>query len=669
MADLSGHDVGRYHLIEQLGQGGMATVYKAYDTRLEREVAIKVIRMGSLPPDAVEHMLKRFEREAKSLARLEHPNIIPIHDYGEHEGSPYLVMRYIPGGTLKNQTGNAMPYYQACRLLAPIAHALAYAHGQNVIHRDVKPANILITSAGEPMLSDFGVAKILESEESNTLTGTAIGIGTPEYMAPEQWVNKVVPQTDIYALGVVFYELVTGRKPYTADTPAAVLLKQAMDPLPRPKQFVHDLPDQVERVIFKAMAKKPEERYASMAEFASALEKLAAAEDKKQAHNPVLAKAGPRAETKKDKSRVNIAPQQADTTLDWAQPVSPAVTMAKRSEIPAWVYLLVGGPLLVLAAGGAWLAGKMTTAAPTLIPSPIAAALPTAKATAWVPTLAPIVVSTATVFFPTVTVSTTPISFTATAVYGIGSTQIWHQDGMKMVYVPAGEFQMGSNQGNPDEKPVHAVYLDAFWIDQTEITNGMYLKCVSAGQCSAPENNNFAGIPGYPYDKSQYADYAVVGVGSNQADSYCQWAGRRLPTEAEWEKAARGTDGRTYPWGNQPPEPNLAWYDPGPGTDASLHQFPVKVGGFPKGASPYGVLDMAGNASEWVADRYDSNYYANSPYRNPTGPGSNTGTDRVIRGGDFGRSSKYLRSALRIVLHRDSEGRGIRCASGTVPLN
>ena len=272
MADLTGQDIGRYHIVEELGQGGMATVYKAYDTRLEREVAIKVIRMETFGSAVVGQMLKRFEREGKSLAKLMHPNIVPIFDYGEHEGSPYLVMAFIPGGKLKNLTGRPMPNARAARLLAPVARALAYAHSLNVIHRDVKPANILITGEGEPMLSDFGVAKILESDAGSTLTGTGVGVGTPEYMAPEQWLNLVVPQTDIYALGVVFYELVTGRKPYTADTPAAVFLKQANDPLPRPRQFVPDLPDQVEQVIHKALAKKPEDRYASMSEFATVLE-------------------------------------------------------------------------------------------------------------------------------------------------------------------------------------------------------------------------------------------------------------------------------------------------------------------------------------------------------------------------------------------------------------
>ncbi|MGC9025768.1 MAG: serine/threonine-protein kinase, partial [Chloroflexia bacterium] len=237
-----GQSVGRYHIVEQLGEGGMATVYKAYDTRLEREVALKVIRRGAFPPEQLERILRRFEREAKALARLTHPNIVGLIDYGEYEGSPYLVMEYLPGGTLKKlleaRAGRPLPWEEAVRLLLPIARALHFAHRQGFIHRDVKPSNILITESGEPMLSDFGIAKLLETEET-TLTGTGVGVGTPEYMAPEQGLGrKVDARADVYALGVVLYELVTGRKPYTADTPMAVLLKQATEPLPRPRAYV-----------------------------------------------------------------------------------------------------------------------------------------------------------------------------------------------------------------------------------------------------------------------------------------------------------------------------------------------------------------------------------------------------------------------------------------------
>jgi len=159
-------------------------------------------------------------------------------------------------------------------MILPIARALQFSHKQGIIHRDVKPSNILITLSDEPMLSDFGIAKILEGEGNTSLTGTGVGIGTPEYMAPEQWVGRTSPQSDLYSLGVVLYEMVTGRKPYSADTPAALLLKQANDPLPRPRYLVPELPDRVEKIILKALSKKPEERYSGMEEFIFTLENL-----------------------------------------------------------------------------------------------------------------------------------------------------------------------------------------------------------------------------------------------------------------------------------------------------------------------------------------------------------------------------------------------------------
>jgi serine/threonine protein kinase len=274
LENLTGMDLGRYHILEPLGQGGMATVHKAYDTRLEREVAVKIIRTELFGSAMLERLLKRFEREAKGLAKLIHPNIVSIIDYGEYEGRPYLVMPYLPGGTLKQRLGQPLPWQEAARLLLPVARALQYTHQQCIIHRDVKPSNILITPSGEPMLTDFGIAKILDVEEGQTLTGTGVGVGTPEYMAPEQWVGKATVQSDVYSLGVVLYEMVTGRKPYTADTPTAVLLKQASESLPVPRQFVPGLPEGVEKVLCKALEKQPENRYTCMSDFVNALDGL-----------------------------------------------------------------------------------------------------------------------------------------------------------------------------------------------------------------------------------------------------------------------------------------------------------------------------------------------------------------------------------------------------------
>ena len=264
MTDLSGQYFGRYYLMERLGEGGMAVVYKAHDTRLERDVAIKIIRSDSFPGNALDEVLKRFEREAKALAKLSHPNIVKVHDYGEHEGSPYIVMEYMPGGTLKKILGKPVPWQEALRLLLPVARGMEYAHQRGIIHRDIKPANILITESGDPMLSDFGIAKLFEADQATNLTGTGMVIGTPEYMAPEQWDGKPNQQSDLYSLGVVLYEMVAGRKPYEADTPMSILVKQATEPLPPPRQFVADLPEEIEALLIKALARNPQDRFADI---------------------------------------------------------------------------------------------------------------------------------------------------------------------------------------------------------------------------------------------------------------------------------------------------------------------------------------------------------------------------------------------------------------------
>jgi serine/threonine protein kinase len=291
MTDLVGQSLGRYHILEQLGEGGMAVVYKAYDTRLETDVAVKVIRTESLPQNTVERALKRFEREAKALAKLNHQYIVKVMDYGEYDGKPYLVMPFFTGGTLKKKLGKPIGWQEAVKLLLPIAEALDYAHSQKMVHRDVKPANILLTERGQPMLTDFGIAKVLDIEETMDLTGTSAAVGTPEYMAPEQATAKTADhRADIYALGIVLYEMITGRKPYSADTPMAVLIMHARDPLPRPSKFVSGITNAVEKLLIKALAKSPDNRYQSMAEMFSAMEGLLGGRRKEPAKTSVLRK-------------------------------------------------------------------------------------------------------------------------------------------------------------------------------------------------------------------------------------------------------------------------------------------------------------------------------------------------------------------------------------------
>jgi formylglycine-generating enzyme required for sulfatase activity len=232
---------------------------------------------------------------------------------------------------------------------------------------------------------------------------------------------------------------------------------------------------------------------------------------------------------------------------------------------------------------------------------------------------------------------------------------------MVMVYVPAGGFGMGNAKGDASEKPAHTVILEAYWIDKIEVTNGRYTKCVQAGACQPPYSLSSATRSSY-YGNPQYSEYPVIHVDWNQARSYCEWAGGHLPSEAQWEKAARGTNGRMYPWGNTSP-------------DGSSENFISKIedtttaGNFPAGASPYGALDMAANVWEWVADWYDSTYYAKSPENDPQGSAS--GQYRVLRGGAWGWGSTdpYLRATYRFwnLPEKSTDFTGFRCSRSAKP--
>jgi serine/threonine protein kinase len=323
-------NLGKYQIVEPLGEGGMATVYKAFDPSLERYVAIKIIRaVNQIDSD----FLIRFQREARALAKLDHPYILKVLDYGEENGIPYLVMPYVAHGTLKQYTRTRLQYERAIEIILPIAEALSYAHKRKIIHRDIKPANILFGESGEPILSDFGIAKILDAGEQTQLTGTGFGIGTPAYMAPEQWNGVADERTDIYALGIVLYELITGRCPFQADTPAAILIKQVQDPLPRPRTFTPDLPENVEAMLFKALSKDPALRFQTMQEFIQGMNAVLQGKTVSYAL-PTQVHIDP------DATRIAGKP----TTL--SQPIK-SVENEKPSK-PKWLPLAIGGGALLV---------------------------------------------------------------------------------------------------------------------------------------------------------------------------------------------------------------------------------------------------------------------------------------------------------------------------------
>jgi serine/threonine protein kinase len=266
---MSEEKFGRYLIKSEIGRGGMATVILAYDPRFERDVAIKVLPREFLH-DA--QFRARFEREAKTVALLEHPAIVPVYDFGDEEGQPYIVMRYMSGGSLADRMHQgAISTSEVIQIFTRLGPALDAAHARGIIHRDLKPGNILFDQYGNAFLSDFGIARMAQAT-GTTLTGGNI-LGTPAYMSPEQVSGdkEIDGRSDIYAMGVILYQLLTGNAPYQATTPARVMMMHILDPVPDIRQALPNLPQGIAHTIIKAMAKEPGERYQTMSEMSDAM--------------------------------------------------------------------------------------------------------------------------------------------------------------------------------------------------------------------------------------------------------------------------------------------------------------------------------------------------------------------------------------------------------------
>jgi serine/threonine protein kinase len=393
LEDLIGRPLGPYQVTAPLGEGGMAAVYKAFQPSMDRYVALKILpRYFASDPQFV----GRFEQEAKVIARLQHPHILPVFDFGEADGYTYIVMPFVEGGTLADLLeGQPLPLAQIERVIGQVGDALAYAHSRGVVHRDVKPSNILIDPGGNCLLTDFGVAKIVEGTAQFTRTGGIVG--TPAYMSPEQIQGQELDgRSDIYSLGIVLYEMATGRPPYRAETPPAIFVKHLHDPLPPPRTLNPALPEEIERVILKALAKNRDDRHATAGDLVQAVRAAVGA-----------------ATIAADRSE---APgQEVVETLVVAErppatvPVStPATTSPHRPANPKWILAIIGVVILLGVIGliglGGRLAGKSggdevalgVTATPAVL-SPVASGIVVPNATDTpVPTQTPVPAKTST---------------------------------------------------------------------------------------------------------------------------------------------------------------------------------------------------------------------------------------------------------------------------------
>lgn len=566
----------RYMITAGHGQGGMGEVFLARDEKTGQPVAVKILADHLT---LHEESLERFRREAETLRQLRHPNIVGFVDAFEHNKQYFIVMEYVPGGSLDDLIKQGpLPVEKARKIALDLCDALIRAHGLNIIHRDIKPENVLIDEDGTPKLADFGVARL---NESTRMTRTGTQVGTPNYMAPEAWEGRTLDaQADIWSLGVLLFEMLTGRVPFPGDTPLEVMNKVRTTPVPNIKKLRADVPEGLARIVTRMLTRDKKRRYPTVRHLSADLE---------------------------------VSNNQED--------VKPGLGN-QRFLIPATVIILIAffaiQPLI-----RRFMVLPIATSTSTLtIP---------AQATQTLTTLA----ATAPVTFP----PQQPV------VPAVGDVALSEKDGMVLHYVPGGSFLMGSLAGDEDENPIHQVTLDPFWIDETEVTNRMYALCVAEGNCRTPIDGSSFTRTSY-HEDAQYADYPVIWVSWDDAIAYCSWAERKLPSEAEWEFAARwqileGSEqgqALTYPWGDIGPNSNLLNFNSDVGDT-------TQVGQYPNGKSPYGALDMAGNVWEWVSDFYDAAYYANSPSSNPLGPDS--GETRALRGGSWNNFEEGVRSANR----------------------
>jgi serine/threonine protein kinase len=383
MEDLTGRQFGAYQIVAPLGEGGMAAVYKAYQPAVDRYVAIKVLpRQYAADPQFV----ARFQREAKALAQLQHPHILPVFDFGETDGYTWLVMPFVPHGTLTDLLqGQPLPLVRVRKILTQLGLALQYAHARGLVHRDVKPSNVLLDESGNCLLSDFGLARMAEASVKLTTSGSVLG--TPAYMSPEQGAGKAIDgRSDLYSLGVIFYELVTGRVPYRAETPVAVIFKHISDPLPPARELNPALPEPVERVLLKSLAKRPEDRFQTAAEMVAAL----------QAAIP---------ETGQPTALPPPPPIQPATLATPASHPPIATPVTTKTALPGWVWFAAGLGIVALVgvAGAATLWPLLNPPEPPLV-----------VITATLPVTTDIPLSTAT-SAPEATVPVTAIAATPTA--------------------------------------------------------------------------------------------------------------------------------------------------------------------------------------------------------------------------------------------------------------
>jgi len=631
---------GRFQIRGELGRGASGVVLDAFDPVAGRPVALKLLRQGELAQfEAVE----RLRREGEALARLRHPNVVTVYESGSRDGFHYVALEPIEGEPLVTLL-RTLPLGRRLDIVEQVARGLHAAHQAGIVHRDVKPSNILVDREGRARIIDFGLARLAGASVDLTQSGGVLG--TPAYMSPEQArsdLEKIGPWSDIYSLGALLHEALTGEMPHSDVANMGQLLERlASDrPSPRPSERVSGVPPQLDCVCARALEKEIGRRYSSAGQFADALRAARFEADASQARNP------------------------------------PVVQV---------LLVLVLVAALVLAGAAVNLFLRTPRPIPTQgppPPPPPPPPLPAVRAPEW--------------FLALPEKDRPALPLPPGLVFGAKPGEyVWQKDGSLLLFVPAGTFVMGGEGEDPRESPGHEVELSAFFVGKLEVSVAQFAKFVGAtnhettaekrGSARALTIGGEMEAPGASWrdpDGTHHPpreDDPVACVSWLDAGAYVEWAGLVLPTEAQWEKAAawdpRARASRRYAWGDDLPGALSAKVG-NVLDEAFLRQWPrggiafegyddgyvkvAPVGSFPAGASAYGALDMTGNVAEWCRDAFDQTFYARSPAKDPF---CEVGMDRIVRGGSFSYGPRLARCRRRGVAPPDlvSENLGFRVA-------
>lgn len=656
---------GKYRVDSVVGEGGFGVVYRAWHLGFEQPVALKCLKLKpTLAEDAKDDFLKRFISEGKLLHQLSRAtaDVVQCLDVGfaispARVDTPYLVLEWLDGTTLdrelKSSRGQTRSIEDAMAVLEPAARGLAAAHDQGVSHRDVKPANLMLTEVGGRVtlkVVDFGIAKAPDDATTSSKPfdgfGSAMQAFTPRYGAPEQFSRKYGPTgpwTDVYAFCLVLVELVTGVPGLEGEDPVQLYIETSdVESRPTLRARGAVVTDAVESVVARALAVDPRSRYRTMGEFWDALHAATGTQTTriKSIRPPSLSSPNkqsnpPPPSVFRRSESDPIAPtptSDVERTAMGTGTITVLVREQRKRKI-VWVAALAATGVLVL---GAIL--KMNqTSDQVFAQSDAAPSVPVLAAEA----------------APTSTLVSTPDALAPS-----------------MMPVAPATFTMGTDDGSKGERPAHQVTISrAFSIDRTEVTTEAYGACVHAGACTAnvlrkdgPNGEiTTTSTSCNPIDDGNFARQPVNCINYDQAVAYCKWAGKRLPTEAEWELAARGTDARVYPWGNTLPTSCRQAVVGGLEGPCGSRKGTYEVATTVDGVSPSGAFDMAGNVWEWVGDAFDA--YPRERVVDPFLP-PRPSTKGILRGGSWDYSSLAAKSFTRLPIARSwaQPSIGFRCA-------